>query len=220
MSHPYSYGTFPYCAYLYSTRTTCTREEDPPNSNFHPCFSRLHFNFHPPQPQPHPTQIHNGSRGGPGGGSAGGLLVAADRPIVAGGYGHQRSCSLPSSCFVFSTLMRQGTLPAFVSQVRSMRKAGGGKSDSNFAFVSSLFCCRSWRAVCLSFEGFGLILAQEVERVKQMLEDLRRELVRERFQGRAIKLRSTVEMVLLVLTLLSFLTFCVLLLDVCSNRRN
>lgn len=95
-----------------------------------------------------------------------------------------------------------------------MRKAGGGKSDSNFAFVSSLFCCRSWRAVCLSFEGFGLILAQEVERVKQMLEDLRRELVRERFQGRAIKLRSTVEMVLLVLTLLSFLTFCVLLLDV------
>lgn len=68
--------------------------------------------------------------------------------------------------------------------------------------------------MCLSFEGFGLILAQEVERVKQMLEDLRRELVRERFQGRAIKLRSTVEMVLLVLTLLSFLTFCVLLLDV------
>lgn len=66
----------------------------------------------------------------------------------------------------------------------------------------------------MSFEGFGLILAQEVERVKQMLEDLRRELVRERFQGRAIKLRSTVEMVLLVLTLLSFLTFCVLLLDV------
>lgn len=68
--------------------------------------------------------------------------------------------------------------------------------------------------MCLSFEGFGLILAQEVERVKQVLEDLRRELVRERFQGRAIKLRSTVEMVLLVLTLLSFLTFCVLLLDV------
>lgn len=68
--------------------------------------------------------------------------------------------------------------------------------------------------MCLSFEGFGLILAQEVGRVKQVLEDLRRELVRERFQGRAIKLRSTVEMVLLVLTLLSFLTFCVLLLDV------